>query len=271
MSEIQLIVIDLDGTLLNAQKEITARNIEAIRQSSAKGIKIAIASGRLYPDIVRLFNRELQVSGYKICLNGSYILNEENQVISKTRIERSLLNKIFEIAYDNEVSLFCNGLIYSVNFAGIDSDESVLNGRTLWVKDSDEFNQKLDEMALNIYMFGLHSTNLDRLKEAVEDLRALGISMVRTETYFFEGANQGINKFEGIKQVVQSLGISTKNILAIGDQENDFEMIRNVGFGVAMGNAIPAIKSVAKYITNTNERDGVAQIIHDLILKEDDA
>lgn len=80
MTKFQLIVIDLEGTLLNSQKEISAENINTIRKAAKKGIRLAIASGRLSPDIVRIFNREISVPGYKICLNGAYILNEESDL-----------------------------------------------------------------------------------------------------------------------------------------------------------------------------------------------
>lgn len=271
MDKIQLIVIDLDGTLLDSQKKISAKNISAIQKAAAKDVKIAIASGRLYPDIVQIFNQDLAVSGYKICLNGSYILNEENQVVSKVRIEKQKLMKIFEIAYINDVSLFCNGLIHSINFARKDAEELVLNGRTTWVKNIVEFNQKLVETDINIYKFGIHSTNMEHLQQAAEAMRLEGLSLVQTEKYFFEGMNQGINKYEGIRQVAQSLDIPVENVMTIGDQENDIEMIQGVGYGIAMGNAIPAVQSAAAYQTETNDQNGVAQIIHDLVLKEDEA
>lgn len=191
-------------------------------------------------------------------------------MISKVRIERDQLIKIFEIAYDNKVSLFCNGLILSVNYAGQEAEESTLNGRGTWEKDRDELRQKLTELDINIYKFGIHSTNKKRLHQSAESLRSMGVSVVQTEEYFFEGMSQGINKYEGIEQVAHSLGIPLKNVMAIGDQENDIEMIQEVGYGVAMGNAIPAVRLVADYLTDTNDQNGVAKIINDLVLKEDE-
>ena len=85
--------------------------------------------------------------------------------------------------------------------------------------------------------------------------------------FFFEITNKAVDKGAGLSHLAQSLNIKQEEVIACGDESNDYSMIKYAGLGVAMGNAIDRVKAVANYITDTNDNDGVAKVIEKFILK----
>ena len=78
----------------------------------------------------------------------------------------------------------------------------------------------------------------------------------------------GHSKWRALSRLIDSEGLTAEQVICIGDEVNDLEMITHAGLGVAMGNAIPAVKAVAQYVTRTNEEDGVAHVVEQFLLKE---
>jgi hydroxymethylpyrimidine pyrophosphatase-like HAD family hydrolase len=88
------------------------------------------------------------------------------------------------------------------------------------------------------------------------------------EGAFLEIMSPGNSKWRALARLIDAAGLTPEQVIGIGDEINDLEMIRHAGLGVAMGNSIPAIKAVADYITYTNEEDGVAHVVEQFLLKE---
>jgi len=92
------------------------------------------------------------------------------------------------------------------------------------------------------------------------------IEIIRTTSHFLEFLKEGTSKFNALKIILNELGIGLKAVVAFGDQENDRELVKEAGIGVAVANASPKIKKVADYVTTSNDRDGVATFIQRFIL-----
>jgi hydroxymethylpyrimidine pyrophosphatase-like HAD family hydrolase len=88
------------------------------------------------------------------------------------------------------------------------------------------------------------------------------------EGAFLEMMSPGNSKWRALSRLIDMEGLTAAQVICIGDEVNDLEMITHAGLGVAMGNAIPAIKAVAEYVTRTNEEDGVAHVVEQFLLKE---
>ena len=93
-------------------------------------------------------------------------------------------------------------------------------------------------------------------------------TIVRSTPYYLEFLNKEANKWIGVKKIAEYLGIKDDEIICMCDAENDIEMIKNAAIGVAMGNSFESVKKCANYITKSNEEDGVALAIEDIIYKK---
>lgn len=266
---IQLIAIDLDGTLLTNDKHIPAENIKAIEQAMLQGIQIVICTGRTLPSVRHLL-AQLPVhgnDGYLILQNGTVTHQlPDFEVVSQTTLQlpaRQALSE-FMLPYDRQ-----GGSLIS-----FDRDN-------MWVSSDQEFNRWVmydaailqteprflshdDFMitdTLHKAMAIAEPSLIDQIEQSVPDLVKSHLSPVRSQDYILEFLPQGHNKASALKALSAHLGLAAEHVMAIGDQLNDLEMIEWAGIGVAMGNAVEPIVAAADFQTDTNENAGVAKAI----------
>jgi len=116
-------------------------------------------------------------------------------------------------------------------------------------------------------MFIDQKKQIDAFQETYEDVLAQRFHTIRSQPILFEILPKGVNKASGLKALAEHLGIPREQIMAIGDENNDIEMIEYAGLGVAMGNAPDSIKALADVTTTSNEEDGVATAIKRYVLQ----
>lgn len=267
------LVVDIDGTLLNSKKEITPATAEAIRQVLLAGHEVVIASGRPLPGM-RKCGRELQLKeygGYLLSYNGAKVINCKNEeVIFEKTLPANIPAEIYEYAkaHGAGVVSFEGDCVIS----GFEPNEYVKleakhNG--LDIKVIDNFPEYID-FPVNKCMI-MDEGDKDALYEK-ELLEKYGdsLSIYRSEVYFLEIMHAGISKSETLDAILPVLGVKRENTICCGDSYNDISMIEYAGVGVAMGNAKPEVKSVADYITATNDEDGLVEVINKFILNGED-
>ncbi|MFP3666154.1 Cof-type HAD-IIB family hydrolase [Priestia aryabhattai] len=242
--EFKLIALDMDGTLLNNQQEISEENRAAIAKAQEQGVHVVLSTGRSLLTC-REYAQSLQLSSYLITVNGSEIWDESGQLVERKLIDASHIEKMWNLTQNHKL-----------NFWAVTTDK-------VW---RDEFPE--DIASQEWLKFGYDIPD-DALREEVlkqiagiSDFEISNSSLTNLEINAL-----GINKAKGIMTVCDRLGISMDEVIAMGDSLNDMAMIEAAGCGIAMGNAQEAVKEAADWVTDTNVNSGVAKAISHWVLK----
>jgi len=270
MSEIKLLALDLDDTLLREDLTISFHTKNVLKRVEAAGVIVMLASGRS-PAAMDRYARDLGLHkrpGYLVCNNGTTIMESHTGTVVKEfflPMEAALAVYDLVDAEGFPVQIYDDGTIYvSRRNEYADIDQKLTGQRQVVV---DNFRSFLAAGAQKMVVPG-DPALLRPLETIVKTFIGDRVTIFTSKPYFLEILPPATGKGEALAIVAQLLGIDRSQVMAIGDSMNDESMIRWAGFGVAMANGDPRIKAIAKAITNrTNEEDGVADFVEQHILK----
>lgn len=274
MTEIKLICLDMDGTLLDDDHAtVPPRNIAALRQAAERGAAVAIASGRAW-SLLQGVNAQLGVTRYAVLSNGAAVLDvKAGKWIYRRAMDqkarRIIISQLLEWGIPFEV--YCEG----ENYIQADRAEQVLASAL-----SPEFAQVLRTMSyfledLNAALDGkgvekIHIFHVpDELRRQMLDVvEACGPLAVTTSfAQNMELTAPGVNKGSAVQALCRELGLEPTQVMAFGDAGNDLELLRWAGWSFAMGNASDEAKAAARYVTGTNREGGVGMAIERYLLE----
>lgn len=288
----KLLTIDLDGTLLNSYGEVSDNTKNALRKVVNQGTEVVLASGRPISS-TKTLALELGVDNYLISGNGAIVYDIKNEeIIYDKFLNKEQVLKIAKICEANSIfyniytedeviseSLNYNVLFYhKENLKKIEGKRTHINivqdivkyieeheiDRFLKVTVCDEsrmiFNsiiRKLKEID-NIDILDVEHMSKKKIKSGTED--------VSIEYHYTEITNKNVNKWTAIEFLMERLNISREDVVAIGDNVNDKEMLVNAGLGIVMGNSNPQIKEIGDKVVADNNSEGVLEAINNFIL-----
>ncbi len=265
----RFLALDLDGTLLNSRKEVSDYTRKMLHLAQNRGVAVILASGRPTPGVqwvADMIDFHLQ-NGYIIAYNGSEIF------------ESATGRKIFDfhVAPDHIPYIYRTALEYGVQMSMY--HEGVIwcdDPDTKWIRIECELNHMhfhkteslLDEFVWQTpkCMISGEPAILEQLERVLNDSVGEDLSIFRSEPYFLEVMPKGLHKARAIEILLNHLGGSREELIACGDGFNDVHMVEYAGLGVAMDNACEPVKSVADFVTKSNEEDGVAYVIGKFML-----
>lgn len=273
---IKLIALDIDDTLLNSEKKITAKTYEALIAAQKQGVKIALVSGRPHQGLKALAEK-LQLKtygGYLVSYNGSlvYDLAQDKRLFNQA-LDPELAQAIFNHLEKFDVYPFLDVGSYSYVYdayadIGVEFPPGFPNVVAYETRNCNFKICEVDHLADKVQPEGVNKVlvagNPDYMQENVEAMVAPFKDQVTTAfsaPFYLEYTDQGIDKGHALKEAFEPLGITSENIIAFGDNENDLAMIKYAGVGVAMGNAVAAVKDVADFITDDCDHDGIAKAL----------
>lgn len=273
--QIKMIGLDLDGTLLNERKELLPYTKRILDEAIERGIIVLVATGRPYTGIPDVLNR-IKGMRYALTSNGARVIDVwENRILAEHLLPIEKAKKALEILrkYDTLQEVYFDGQGYA------DADKLkdvsryhhnphmrnyILKTRKPVIDIMELVRVRKQDMDKVQALFA----NMEELKEAWKELEKQdGIAIVSSLGYNIEINAAGVNKGTSLLELGQILGIKREEIMACGDGDNDIDMLREVGFGVAMGNADESVKAVADYITFSNENEGAAKAIERFALR----
>lgn len=266
----KLIAIDMDGTLLNSNNEVSERTKIAIEKAKEKGVHIVISTGRVLKSALH-YSETLKLKNPIIACNGAIIVDESSNIIYKNPIDKSLIKSIIDIAKAKNIyyHFYDESRFYS--HVRVEEVLAFYNegseGNSIDVKIFDDIEQIIENEDLNVYKFIFiddNKDNLQSLRLELDKIDNIGTSSSWINNIEAMGCN--VSKGEAIKELCIKLNIKPEEVIAIGDSENDLSMLSFAGLGVAMGNGDEIIKKRSDYITDTNDEDGVAKVIEKFIL-----
>lgn len=253
----KIIFFDIDGTLLdyfNGIKELTPKVKEAIKTLQDRGDYIFLATGRPYAFLAE----ELLNFGFDgfILSNGAHVMIED-KTVHKSFMEKKFIKELVEVLDKNQVEYLLNGEKYSYlkrEYEYFYSFFQEVGVRERYLKRDYELED------VNIFKVEIMCLNDEQIKKCIDFMKNYpeydyysSIENMNLEVYFRKNT-----KAAGILKALEKIDISLENSYAFGDGKNDIEMLSTVEYGIAMGNASEEVKSYARYITDTVEKDGVA-------------
>jgi hypothetical protein len=267
----QLLVVDIDGTLLDKNGALSTEDREALIKVSQAGIRVSLSTGRASQACRKLID-QLSLNGYHMFFDGALVSDPiTGQEVYAQPISTNLVRQIVEFIHQNEMNL------------DLFSSSHYFVERETWASD------------IRREFFGLHPVVVDfnqlwrqeriikgtlLVRSAEEKAKAerfrqhfsrrLSLSMTKTPAYpdidFINVLTIGVSKKKALEALARHLGLAMAEIMAIGDGLNDASIISSVGLGVAMGNAPDEVKAMADYVTLDVDHSGVAAAIKMFLL-----
>lgn len=264
----KLIAVDMDGTLLNENKEITNRCRQAVADLKRKGKKLVLATGRPLNGVMRYLEKLnlFDENDYVITYNGALVQSTKTKhVIFHKPLSRSAYLELYELSLQLGVNIHAltDQIVLTPKKSRYTELESEINQIPIQVGPVNE----VDASTLIVkVMFVDEADRLDAAYSQLPEWVKEKYTILRSAPYFLEFLDKSVNKGVGVSAVARQLGLKREEIICVGDAGNDLDMIQYAGLGVAMGNAFDEIKSAADYVTHSNEEDGVAHVIEEFML-----
>ena len=275
--KIKMIGLDLDGTLFTTEKKLTAYTKAVLEKALAQGIIVLVSTGRPISGIPR---EVLEIPGmrYAVTTNGARVLDiEKNEVLYESMLSIETTEQLMDIIsdYDAILEMFIDGKSYVRN-AKLDHAIDYLPSQSM-VEYLLSTRIRVDDLKATLHEKNSLVDKVHGMFKNAEDARAAyerlskvpGIVIASSFGNNWEINKEGTDKGKGLLRLGETLGIQREEIMACGDGMNDFEMLKAVGFGVAMGNGHPRVKEIADYITDSNDEDGVAKAIEKFALRKE--
>ena len=267
---IKLILLDLDGTLLTSDKQISPANYAALEQCAANGIHIVPSTGRIYSGMPRVV-RDLPFVRYVVAVNGAQIYDaKEDKILCREEIDLETAFRVF-------AELDQLPVIYDCYMGGSGYDDAAMYERVdefisdprvnAMVKDTrqpvPDLRAFLREQGCSIQKIQMFFKDMDRRAVELERLPKIfpDLAVTSSITNNIEFNAKNANKGQALRFLCEHLGLDVSESMSFGDGSNDLSMIEAAGTGVAMANADPILLKVADYVTDTNDNDGVAKAI----------
>lgn len=266
----KLLVLDVDGTLLNENKEITPRTQAALLKAQQMGVHVVLASGRPTGGVMPLAKAlELDnYGGFVLSYNGGQIINvQTGELLFEKRIDPEMIPYLEQKAIKNDFTIFTyrkDLLITNHPNNQHVIEEADLNN--LKIVGVDSFSEAIDFAPCKCVLTSDDEEALVGLENHWKKRLSGVLEAYRTEDYFLEVAPYFINKGNTLAVLMELLKVTTEEVVAIGDGVADVSMLQLAGTGVAMGNARDSVKVCADFTTLPNTMDGVAVAIEKAIL-----
>ena len=283
----KLVAIDLDGTMLNSYGMVTENTKQVIKNTINKGTEVIIASGRPIESIKNIA-KEIGSENYFIAGNGDLIYDiKKDEIIYEKFMNKQKVLEIIKICEENSIAyniytektIIAKGLKYNVLYyykENLKKEENKKTNITI-VEDVYEYIKSLEsEKFLKITVCDETKSvfnSIIRKLTTVEDIDVLdvlhmsrkmikqGTEDVPIEYYYTEISLKDVDKWKAIEYLANKMNISKDEIIAIGDNINDKEMIENAKVGIAMGQSTPVITEIADFVTSNNNEEGVAKAL----------
>jgi Cof subfamily protein (haloacid dehalogenase superfamily) len=276
---IRLIALDIDGTLLNSRWEVSAANRAAIAEATSRGIEVAIVTGRRYHFALPVV-RQIDSPITMIVNNGALVRNSEGQTHVRHLLSRETARQVLQATQQWRN---CTAVVFDrpqanqVMLEAIDWEDptrgSYYRRNREFLAESNPLESCLNEDPIQVMFTG----GVDDMRQAEQVLRAvpfrndffLAATVYEDKNFsMLDVIHPTVSKGAALAEWAGMRGVAREDILAIGDNHNDLEMLSFAGLPVVMGNSVPELKERGWHVTHSNDEDGVAAAIERFALRE---
>ena len=288
----KLITVDLDGTLLNKYGEVSEYTKNIIKKVTDQGILVVLASGRISESVLTIA-KEIGANKYYISGNGSVLYDmQKKEIIYEKYLSKEKVLELIELCEKNSIyyniytesSVIAKSLNYNVAFYNYENTKKSSDKKTEINIVDDVYNyiktlntNKFLKMTICDENKIVFSSILRKVKD-IPDIDVLEVSHMSKKKikmgtkevsvgyYYTEVSSKNVDKWYAIEEIMKKENIAKEEVISFGDNNNDILMIKNAGIGISMGHRNEQLKKVAKFVTQTNDEDGVAKALENIIL-----
>lgn len=268
LEEIKLIVIDIDGTLVNSDGLVGQRSLILAGELKKNKIFCTLSSARSYHYSAHIAD-ELEIDVPFVTLDGALIKDRKGNTVFKGVIKDAIIKKAIRLAEKNygKITMCDENNLFVTPRNAVVKEYTKLSAP---IKEINDFTGVKDILEILIYCED--KTSLRNIKRGFGFFDKLGINLSvtrspRNEYYLLTIKRSNSNKLDSVKRLVKYLGMNKKNVAVIGDWHNDMPLFDYGAYNVAVKNAIPELKRKAHYITSsTNDEDAVGEVL-ELVMK----
>lgn len=274
MREYKIIAFDMDGTLLDSAKRITEESLEAINKAKEKGKIIAISTGRNFVELESYFDILKDVD-YIIGISGGLIMDlKKREFIYRKPMDMDVVKELFArtknddamIHIHSDKSIVQTDKVSNMAKYSMGVYQNLFNEITL---KTDNIASFCIENETPVYKFNFYCQNPEQREEIKSRVSDLDMTIAFAETASLECSAKGISKGAGLKYIANLCNVSIEDTIAVGDADNDIEILKTAGLSIAMGNSNDNIKAMADVIVADNDHGGCAQAIYEYLLTND--
>jgi HAD-superfamily hydrolase, subfamily IIB len=271
MCKFKMVCLDIDGTLINSNHKITKRTKDVINiVANEKKIYTVLVSARMPKGIVPLQN-ELNISQPLICYSGALIMDKHSNILVNKVIDPKVMKKIYDKANDANVSIsiYKDDEWYIENIDKWAINESEITNISPKITDFNNLIKQLEEQksgANKILCMG-EPEDIQFLYKNISVISKRDINVYPSKPTYLEIMDKSVSKTSAIEFLCKEFNVERSQVIAIGDNYNDIDMIEYAELGIAMGNAPREVKERANEVTFTNDEDGVAKALEKYLIK----
>lgn len=271
MNNIKVLILDIDGTISGKSNHVNDRVKKAINKVKSRGIKVGLATGRMYSSALR-FHQEIEANLPIIGYNGAWMQNPDtSQILLHKPVNHNIAKEIIsyfkhkQIENAIEIHFYFNDQLYVEKIT--QNTEYYLDRSGTPVHLVENFNNFLQENPTKILASSLDADLITQMLTELKNIyHEKEVFLTQSNPIYLEVTDKGVNKGMAVQYLTEKiLGYSREEIMTIGDNFNDLTMLEYAGFSVAMGDAPQEVKDVASMVTQDVENDGVADVIDRLL------
>lgn len=273
MTQIKLLILDIDGTISGKSNQVTEKVKNAIKEAQAKGIKVGLATGRMYCSALR-FHQEINADLPIIAYNGAWMqeVNNNQEILLHQPVAKNIAQQLLQYFREKqkenelEIHLYYDDKLYVENFS--EKTDFYVTRSGINYNVIEKLENLLDNHPTKVLA---QSPDADLISHLLQDLQSRystdELYLTQSNPIYLEATQANVNKGSTLQYLVEKiLGYQPENVMAIGDNYNDYTMLKYAGFSVAMGDAPTEVKNIANAVTQDVENDGVAEAIASYLL-----
>lgn len=275
MGNYKLVAFDMDGTLLNSQKQITGATCAAIKEAAKQGTEIILNTGRCIAELNEYLDI-LEDVRYVNSVSGALVYDrKEKKEIATSLLDEKIVKKILDIAAQEDVmvhfltedSIVCRAQIANMEHYQMAVYQEMFERVTSpW----ENLYGQYEKAPIPLAKINLYHTSPDARERTRERIikQHLDVEMVNAETTSLEISAGNTDKGVGLKKLCEYLSIPLSQVIVAGDADNDIGAMKTAGLAVAMGNANERIKELAHVVVSDNDHDGCRELLEKYVLSE---
>lgn len=267
---IKLVAIDLDGTLLNSQRQVSEENKRAIQKAKAQGVKVVLVTGRPLKGMLSVLEDcgLTEEGDLGLTYNGGLVQwTQTGETLSQITHSKTDVLDVYKLS--QKLDLPCNFIdldtVYEPPYPKDKPSQYSRHMKALPYEPVD-MTDLPDPFPINKIVMCWDQEELDQKVQEIPDTYRERYTIMKSRDNLLEVLPKAVDKGKGLKLLSELLDIALDEMMAIGDQENDLAMVQTAGIGVAMSNALDSVKENAQFITRSNDEHGVAYAIERYVL-----
>lgn len=261
----KLIAIDVDDTLLNDELTVTEGTKQAMAAAIENGVTVTLATGRMFAS-ARQIAKDIKLNVPIITYQGALVKTLlDGQVLYERSVPTDAAKEVYAYCEANglHLQLYVDDELYGTE----DNDRirAYSKQSNIPYRIEPDFS-KLIDLPMNKLLMIDEPDRLDQVAAELQSLVGDRVHITKSKAHYLEIMHKEGTKGHALQYLAEHIGCTMEETIAIGDAWNDREMIQAAGLGVAMGNAVPALKELADYVTLSNNEDGVKHVIEKFVL-----